>query len=110
HSPQDLAPCAVACRSLRVIPGRRTDLGFTRDRHHMYPSRLKPTWWRRARNPYSRTGDMDSGLAPSARPGMTGGESSRYASTSCTATRISSGRFLALSFCLSCEQALTTVL
>ena len=32
------------------------------------------------------------------------------AATSCTARRISSGRFLALSFCLSCEQALTTVL
>ena len=32
------------------------------------------------------------------------------AATSCTAARISSGRFRASSFCLSCEQTLTTVL
>src|SRR5712691_5410311 len=31
--------------------------------------RMSP--WRRARNPYSQAVVMDSGLAPSARPGMT---------------------------------------
>ena len=44
------------------------------------------------------------------RPQKEGRDPYVSAETSCTAMRISSGRFLALSFCLSCEQALTTVL
>src|SRR5215218_9319667 len=44
------------------------------------------------------------------RGSLEGAELYDSAATSCTARRISSGRFLALSFCLSCEQALTTVL
>ena len=34
-----------------VIPGRATDLGFTRDRRFKCPSRLQPTWVARTRNP-----------------------------------------------------------
>src|SRR5712691_10443128 len=54
-------------KPMGVIPGRATDLGFTRDRRLDCPSRLQPTWVARARNPYSLSVVMDSGLPRYAR-------------------------------------------
>jgi hypothetical protein len=50
-----------------VIPGRRTDLGFTRDRHLKSPGWLKPTWVRRTWNPEEYSVLLDSGFASFAR-------------------------------------------
>jgi hypothetical protein len=53
-----------------VIPGRTTELGFTRVRHYHCPSRQQPTWMR-GPGIHSSMVIMDSGLAASRRPGMT---------------------------------------
>jgi cytochrome c5 len=112
---------AGAAFNLRKFPPDQHDRfinSVTRGKNQMPPwgvsssrissRRCGPTSWRASGNPDVLRWCRLASAAATRQERTIGIYES--AETSCTATRISSGRFLALSFCLSWEQALTTVL